>query len=83
MSSHEEGIIREAAKAALMARRHGCNIDVRIKRWGHSTEVGVHPSGEATVTIDDDDQDTQIIATEEYVSAEKRGKPILVDHAAT
>jgi hypothetical protein len=52
MTQHEEGIIREAAKAAQMARLHGCAIDVDIKRFGHRTTVRVTPY-EAEVTVDD------------------------------
>lgn len=44
MSTHEEGIIREAAAAAQMARLHGCSINVEIHRWGHTTMVTVTPN---------------------------------------
>lgn len=52
MSAHEEGIIREAAEAAQMARLHGCSIDVKIKRFGHMTSVTITPDGEVTVEMD-------------------------------
>lgn len=52
MSAHEEGILREVALACEKARLHGCAIDVRIKTWGHLTEVHIVPSGDATVTVD-------------------------------
>ena len=44
MTAHEEGIIREAAAAAQMARLHGCSINVEIKRFGHTTSVMVTPN---------------------------------------
>lgn len=54
MSAHEEGIIREAADAAQMARLHGCSIDVKIKRFGHFTAVTITPDGEVHVEVDAD-----------------------------
>jgi hypothetical protein len=59
MSTHEEGIIREAANAARMARLHGCAINVEIHRWGHTTVVRVTPDGEGELTTIG--EDTEVI----------------------
>lgn len=63
MSTHEEGIIREAAAAAQMARLHGCAIDVKIKRFGHMTSVTINPEGDWELTVDDTER-TQIMGGE-------------------
>jgi hypothetical protein len=62
MTQHEEGIIREAANAAQMARVHGCEINVEIHRWGHTTMVKVTPQGKGEVALIGDD--TEVIQIE-------------------
>jgi hypothetical protein len=65
MTAHEEGIIREAANAAQMARLHGCSINVEISRWGHTTSVMVTPNilmkGGVQQQVTIDDQPTEVI----------------------
>ena len=78
MTAHEEGIIREAAAAAQMARLHGCSINVEIKRFGHTTSVMVTPNvlikGGVQQQVTIDDQPTEVMGIDAGQQQQDEGR---------